>query len=281
MTGDLFISEYLQNQIFIAFDTETTGMWAPSHKLVELSAVKFSLKKGIIDKFDYLINPERKIPSEVIEIHGITDEMVQDAPIVNLVLEKFVEFCGNDSILIAHNAPFDISFVGLELKRCALEFNNNPILDTVDIFKRYFPDVPSYSLLNLCRYFKITERQDHRALSDALFVYQLFKIAVTKFPDVANFSQLKKLVNVYQMSDAISETSTLPPKYSEINTAIEKKLPLEIDYEHPRKGLDTRVIYPREIHRLGSIYYLIGFCERAGEDRTFRLDRIADYRITE
>ena len=104
-------------------------------------------------------------------------------------------------------------------------------------------------------------------------------MAVAKFPQVSNFSQLKKLLKVYHMSDAIIETTELPEDYSDIKDAVDKNLRLEIAYQHPKRGLDIRVIQPREIHRLGAVYYIIGFCERTDEDRTFRLDRIKNYQV--
>src|SRR5210317_2168861 len=97
MNGETKLTDYLSSRTFIAFDTETTGIWAPVNRLVELSAVKFSLKEGEIATFDKLINPGRKIPEEVIKIHGITDEMVKGFPKASVVLKDFIPFCGEDS----------------------------------------------------------------------------------------------------------------------------------------------------------------------------------------
>lgn len=279
MAGDLFISDYLKNQVFIAFDTETTGMWAASHKIVEISAVKFSLNQQETEIFDFLVNPKRKIPADVIEIHGITDDMVETAPDIKTVLSKFIEFCGDDSILIAHNAPFDISFVGCELSRSDLSFGNNPIMDTVNIFKYLYPDLASYSLMNLCKKFKVKQENRHRALSDAYNVYHLFLEALKKFPDVKNQTGLKEYFKIHYMTEAINKTTEIPSEYKDIKEAIDKKFRLEIEYQHPKRGADKRIIIPREIHQLGSSFYIIGYCELVKEDRTFRLDRINNYKI--
>ncbi len=174
MADNFVLSDFLLKQEFVAFDTETTGMWAPINRVVEIAGVKFDLKNGITDRFQCLNNPERAMPEEVIEIHGITDEMVKDAPTVKPVLTDFFKFCGKETILIAHNAPFDISFVGCELRRAELNSVDNPVLDTVDIYKKLFPELPSYSLLNIVRHFEIAQSQEHRALSDAMFVFELF-----------------------------------------------------------------------------------------------------------
>ena len=105
------------NFTYVAFDTETTGLWAASHRIVEIGAVKFvpAIEKFVT--FQHLINPQRTMPEDVIEIHGITDDMVAKAETADIVLKRFIKFCGEDSILIAHNALFDISFVAGELER--------------------------------------------------------------------------------------------------------------------------------------------------------------------
>lgn len=279
MNGDKKISEFLLNQTFIAFDTETTGIWAPVNHLVELSAVKFSLIDGEIGVFDHLILPGRKIPEEVIKVHGITDEMVKGKPKAPAVLKEFIPFCGEDSILIAHNAPFDISFVGNEIELAKLEFGENLIIDTVDIYHRYFPDLESYSLLNLVKHFKMAQSQDHRALSDARFVMQLFMNAVDKFPEINSNDDIKKAFTVYGMNDVRCDPSELPAEYSDITYAIENDMRLEIQYTNPMYPEQTRKVRPRRVHKLGSHYYLGCYCEHAGADRTFRLDRIKSYKV--
>ena len=272
-------SEYLNNQIFIAFDSETTGMWAPINRLVELSAVKFTLNLGEIETFDYLINPKKVIPEDVIEIHGITNKMVKNSPTAKPVLEKFIKFCGENSILIAHNAPFDISFVGHALKRNKLPLGNNMILDSIEICKQFFPGLESYSLLNLIKKFGMSQSQDHRALSDARFVYYLFRKAAENFPEINNSDDLIKLFNIHRMSDAADEVTELPSDYSDITYAIKNKSRVEIDYYHPTRESNIRTILPREVHKLGAVYYIIAYCERVGEERTFRLDRIKTYKV--
>ena len=273
------LSDYLQNQIFVAFDSETTGMWAPINRLVELSAVKFTLNLGEIGTFDSLINPQKEIPEEVIEIHGITNEMVKDAPTSKPVLKKFKDFCGPDSILLAHNAPFDISFVGSSLMRNKLKFSNNIILDTIEIYKEYFPNLESYSLLNLIKKFGMSQSQDHRALSDARFVYYLFRHVAEKFPPIENVDDLIKTFIVHRMTDTDDAIKELPGNYSDLNFAFTNKLRVEIDYYHPTREENKRTIQLREIHKLGSVYYIIAYCERMGSERTFRLDRIKEYKV--
>lgn len=279
MTQSPEYSEYLGNQIFIAFDTETTGMWAPINRVVEIAAVKFTLNLGVIDTYESLVNPNRPIPEEVIEIHGITDKDVAGAPTAPAVLDEFNRFCGDDSILIAHNAPFDISFIGNELKRHDITFGDNPIIDTVEISKTFFPNLESYSLLNLARHFGIAQTQDHRALSDSKYVYLLFRKSANKFASIDSFDKLSRTMSIHRMSDAVTDKVVLPARYSDLTFALEKQLRVEIDYYHPTRGSHIRTVRPKEVHQLGSVYYLIAFCEYAGAERTFRLDRVKELRV--
>ncbi|KAA3630933.1 MAG: WYL domain-containing protein [Calditrichaeota bacterium] len=277
--NEIEYADFIYNQTFIAFDSETTGMWAPINRLVELSAVKFSLRLGEIGTFDSLINPEREIPEEVMEIHGITNDMVKDAPKTKPVLKKFVDFCPPDAILIAHNAPFDISFLGSSFNREKMSFGDNLIIDTIDVCKTYFPGLPSYSLLNLIKKFGFSQTQDHRALSDSRYVYYLFRKASEQFADISSLDQFIERFTIHRMSDITDEIASLPSEYSDINYAIDNKSRLEIDYYHPTRESNIRTIQPREVHKLGETYYIIAYCERVGSERTFRLDRIKEYKI--
>lgn len=272
-------SGYLAQQVFISFDSETTGLWAPVNRMVELAGVKFSLKDGLIDRFQSLINPMRDIPKDVIEIHGIRNDDVVDAPPEEIVLNQFIEFCGNDSILIAHNAPFDISFVNSALKRNDISFGENLIIDTVDIFKRFFPGLNSYSLINLSRNFKIAQSQDHRALADANLVFELFQIAANKLPTITRVDDIKNHLTVYDMNTTFSEAADMPTTHPELSKAIDEKLRVEIIYVHPQRGNHNRIIQPKEAHKLGSTYYVTAYCEYAQAERTFRLDRIESCNI--
>ncbi|HKK19887.1 MAG TPA: exonuclease domain-containing protein [candidate division Zixibacteria bacterium] len=271
-------SEYLLSQKFIAFDTETTGMWAAVNRVVEIAAVKFTLGGGETDRFQFLINPERPIPEEVIAVHGITDDMVRVQPTAAQVLPGFIEFC-ESAVLVAHNAPFDIGFIGYELSRTELTFADNIVLDTVDIFHRFFPGLPSYSLLNLIRHFNLAQTQEHRALSDALFVKSLFELAAEKFPAVSRRNDFKRFLTVHSLSRWEDESATLPDEYSDLNYAVEQKMRVEIMYSGSSNPGLPRTIRPIQVIKKGRAFYIHAFCEQAGAERTFRLDRITSYTI--
>ncbi len=268
----------LSEQLFVAFDTETTGLWAPSNKLVEIGAVKFCLGGSRTSTFQSLINPERPMPAEVIAIHGITDEMVADARKIGEVMPDFLEFCGTDTILLAHNAMFDISFLAVELDRLKLKRPGNLVLDTVTISRKVFPEAQSYSLLSLAQQFELSQEQKHRALDDAILVQKIFELAARKI-NISTTQELTKKFEPIRIADWQLEKVTLPAKFSGITKALENSLRVEISYAGNGQALSVRVVRPKAIYSLKSKLYVNAYCELAGDERTFRLDRIESYRL--
>ncbi|MBU8932586.1 MAG: WYL domain-containing protein [candidate division Zixibacteria bacterium] len=281
MQPEIEISAYLREQTFVAFDTETTGLWAPANRVIEIGAVKFRCGQSETEVFESLVNPKRSIPPESIRVHGITDDMLVDAPEAAGVIADFMSFCSPDSILIAHNAPFDISFVGCELERAELDFGENTILDTVDLFQRYVPGLSSYSLLGLARHYSIAETQDHRALGDAVLVQKLFELIAPKFGNIKKKSDFSHMASTYAMDDWRAQQADLPQEHSELNRARDEKLRVHIVYQTPSNQPTTRVIRPEHFYQLGEIYYINAYCERARGERTFRLDRIGEFKVIE
>ena len=273
--------DLLNRLTFVALDTETTGLWAPSNRIVEIGGVKFRLDDDRTESFQSLVNPERPIPEDVIPIHGITDEMVAEAEPIKPVLERFFQFCGSDSVLIAHNAPFDISFIYFEMDRCALKADTGQILDTVDIYRRFFPGLPAYSLEALSKHFGITESQQHRALADAELVHGLFRHAINRIPPISDMTELKTTVTVHDLSSWEALVDELPSGFESLRQAVEQNCRVEMTYSTPGTEPSSRVVRPRQFYALGSQYYMQAYCERTNAERTFRLDRIAEFRLLE
>ena len=268
-------SKWLTAQTFVAFDTETTGMWAPVHRLVEMGGVRFTIADGLSDSFSELINPQRPMPPEVIPIHGITDQMVAEADTADNVLRRFEKFCG-DAILIAHNAPFDLSFVVSELERFGSPLWSNPVLDTVDISRKAFPGQKSYSLLALAQSLKLAESQLHRAQADADLVRQLFLKSLFLFQGVDSLESLKGAADVMTFEEMRPRPVSLSPEQTLLGEAIAHGSRVQIRYARPDSAVTLRIIQPRWLHSRRSTTYLTAFCEMAQDERTFRLDRIIE-----
>lgn len=155
----------LKEDTYVVFDVETTGLSAVSDTIIELAGVK--MRNGeVIDTFESFANPHRKLSATISELTGITDEMLVGAPEVDEVLTRFRDFIG-DSVLVAHNASFDMGFLQLGLERMGQPPVSNPVLDTLELGRALYPGMRNYRLNTLCAKFKIRLDQHHRAVHDA------------------------------------------------------------------------------------------------------------------
>jgi DNA polymerase III epsilon subunit family exonuclease len=164
----------------VAFDFETTGLSAATDRIVEIGAAAFRMEEregawtAIDDGFyETLINPRRPIPAVVSAIHGIDDLAVSAAPTFAQAAPEFLAFI-QGSILIAHNAPFDLGFLQAETKRAGLENPPNPAYDTISVAKTAVSGLPSYSLKALAASFSIAQTAAHRGGDDARVCMELF-----------------------------------------------------------------------------------------------------------
>ena len=158
---------------FVAFDTETTGLSAQRERLVEIAAVKFRNGRVLAEK-TWLINPGRPMPPAAEQVHHISDTMVRDKPDFKTVYPEFAQFIG-DAVLLAHNARFDVAFVSAECTRHSLPPPPNPVLDTLPLFRRWFPQFASHSIASLSTNLNLTAGALHRAQSDTMSLVLIFE----------------------------------------------------------------------------------------------------------
>lgn len=169
--------------IEIVLDTETTGLDYTKEKIVEFAAVRLENGK-IKDEFQTLINPQQHIRKSSIAIHGITAEMVEDAPTEEEVMPKIMEFIG-DYPIVAHNAIFDYTFLNEASMRVLGKPIENPRIDTQHMFKEVYPELESHGLEALTNKFHVELNNHHRAMADtmglALAYPQLKKLYLQKY----------------------------------------------------------------------------------------------------
>lgn len=189
--------------VFVVFDLETTGLEPKKEQIVEIGAVKFD-RRGPIARFSVLVDPGRPMPAEASKVNGITDAMLAGKPSLDEVLPDFLRFI-DGAVLIAHNAPFDCSFVDAALsERCEASRREksgdaaqgsliggeepetprrwsppfaalpNRVVDTRIFAKEAFPGRWKYSLQELAKYFGIDALEAHRAEDDARVCMELF-----------------------------------------------------------------------------------------------------------
>ncbi len=158
---------------YCVLDLETTGFSATSEKITEVGIMK--VKNGkVIDEFSTFVNPEKHIPSRVTEVTNITDEMVKDAPTIKEIFPKILEFI-KDTVLVAHNAPFDMGFLKQNAKTLGYEFDYT-YLDTLSLAKDLFPDYKKYKLGKIAENLGIKVEVAHRALDDVDTTVKVFNI---------------------------------------------------------------------------------------------------------
>lgn len=156
---------------FICFDIETTGLSAARDKITEIGAVK--VENGVItDTFSTFANPEMPIPQKITQLTGITDDMVKDAPPQSEAVGAFLEFAG-DNVLVAHNAPFDTSFIAKACEDMGREYNYTSI-DTVAISRAILTDIKNCKLDTVAKFLRLGDFNHHRATDDAEMLARIF-----------------------------------------------------------------------------------------------------------
>ena len=155
----------LNEGTYVVFDVETTGLSAVYDTIIELAAVKM-YKGNVIESFDEFIDPGHPLSRTTIDLTGITDEMVRGSKSEEEVLRLFLEF-SKDSILVAHNAAFDMGFLNTSYAKYGIPEATNPVIDTLELARYLYPQFKRFGLGVLSKKFGVSLEQHHRAIYDA------------------------------------------------------------------------------------------------------------------
>ena len=168
-----FANRKLDETDYVVFDLETTGAKTPPCRITEIGAYRVSGGK-ITGEFHTLINPEMTIPFFITQLTGISDRMVRHEPRFRDVAEDFLEFIG-DSVLVAHNANFDMRFLNHEIGMIHNEYRvANPYLCTVQLSRKLLPHIENHRLNTVAGYFNVSLVNHHRAAEDAHATAHIF-----------------------------------------------------------------------------------------------------------
>ena len=180
--------------MFAVIDIETTGNLHNYAKITEIAVVSFN-GSDITDVFQTLINPQIDIPYRITRLTGITNDMVKDAPEFYRVARRIVELTAG-KIFVAHNVQFDYKFIQEEFKRLGYDFQRKKIC-TVQLSRKLFPGLASYSLGNLCQSLNIEIENRHRAAGDALATTRLLGMLLKRYEEAGLESRPGKTIKLF------------------------------------------------------------------------------------
>ena len=192
---------------FVAFDLETTGLSNKTEVITEIGAAIY--KNGeIIDQFQTFVNPGRKLSQQIIDLTGITDDMLKDAPPIEEVLPKFLAFCG-DRVLAAHNADFDVGFIQAACQRLGIEYHPTYI-DTLIMAQNLLPELNKHKLNIVAEALQLPEFNHHRAVDDAMTVAHMLRkfFAMVEERGVTQVQQLNPLMATLRSGSRIDGRNT-------------------------------------------------------------------------
>lgn len=254
---------------FCAIDLETTGVNPAFNKIVEIGAVRFRLD-GSTETFHSLVNPSVPIPENVIRIHGITDAMVESAPVIEDILPQFSDFISG-SILVIQNPRFDLSFLDRAFRMYGVDCQPLWALDTVRLAKRHFTDLPNHKLSTLADYLGL-ECKKHRALDDAIVCMKVF-LEVLKGRGIEPDSTIDDVMNLH--GDTVKPgISTAKPESATFIRKLSIGERVTIRYRDSDGNVTRRNILPVEFISYGKKSYILAHCYLRGSERCFMASRI-------
>lgn len=263
----------LSNAPFAFLDIETTGLSPWFGDRICQVAIVLTEGKRIQHTFDLLINPERELSPAAVHVNGLDDDQLKKAPRFVLVSNE-IENALRDSVVVCHNAKFDIQFLDNEYRKLNRHIEIPNLIDTL-LIARDFYQLPSYSLKQLAKDFHIsTNMQGSHALADAITLKNLFFAMMDSLKTINK--SLDDFIGIYNSPAWPQEGIYLPTDLSE---AIHSGKKLFIKYADKDGETSERWITPKNVIGLADYIYLQAYCHSREAERTFRLDRILNVEV--
>ncbi len=223
------LDKKIQELSYVVFDIETTGFDPIFDQIIEIGAVKVNGSGEVIDKFQRFVSLYKKdqLPEKIVELTHITDEMlIADGQNIDFVMEEFMEFF-SDSVLVAQNTKFDMSFIDMYYLKNKNIFLPNITLDTIDLAKHLYPDKSTYKLAKLIEYFDVNYDSEahHRADYDALITSEIFVKGMSKLVVENKKSTFNDYLEVFKIEEAtINQKKFLHSLLIKNNIILENKV---------------------------------------------------------
>jgi DNA polymerase-3 subunit epsilon len=260
----------LAEAAFVVFDFETTGLDVKKGaRVVEVGALK--LERGdVVGHFLTLVDPEVPVPAGATAVHGLTDADLVGQPKLAEVLPRFAAFAA-DAALVAHNLPFDMSFVVAAAAELGLPRLGDVTVDLLGLARNCHPGLGSYKLESLAETFRVTNPAPHRSLGDVAVESQLllaFAAAAYERFGVATVGELALLSRGIPTDQGIDAGTV-----AALEWAAAAGEAVAINYRGS-KGETSRSITPSAVRTKGGRCYVAAYCHASEAKREFRLDRL-------
>ena len=270
------LSKNINDFAIVAFDTETSGAYPIESEIIELGAVKWQ-NGQIIDRFQVLLKPSKELTPDNIRIHGITNEMVKDSPQMSTQILNFCSFIDN-SVLLAHHAPFDLGFLSIEIEKSSLQFPNTFNFCS-SLLSRALLTTTNHKLQTLIKELELVGGEAHRAFDDAYACLQVFFKCTEKLgenPTLARILEVQKKDlhwKNYQVLGGGNANLGLLLK------AMREQRSISIIYSGGQTKNKTRPIRPLGIVRNPDGDYISAECGLDFQRKRFYLDKIIEVEL--
>lgn len=258
----------------VAFDTETTGAYPVGSEVVEFGAIKW-FQGQVIGRLQFLIKPRRSMGEEVIKIHGITNEMVENSPSMDVVIGEIHNFF-DESIAMAHHAPFDLGFVAYDFERFGLSMPTTPVLCTSLLSRKLIHGCENHKLQTLIQFLGLEGGQAHRASDDAYACLQLGLKCFEKLPPQTTIQELQKLQEKKLEWPYYSLKFPKSLAHQNLVAALRDGLKVNILYEKGSKSKMMRPVFPLGIVRNPDGDYLSAICLLDQQKKRFYLQHLLE-----
>lgn len=255
------------HQVF--FDVETTGLNPQLGDRVCEVGIVVAQGEQILETYSSLVNPLRPISPGAAAVNGLTDELLRDQPTFAEIADEVIGRL-HGQIVVCHNAPFDLGFLQSELSRLGRTWQPRQVIDTLQLARQYFR-FASNSLGAVAAALGIIVHDAHRALSDALTTYRVFRYFQQQLSAQKDWSASVPWQPAYEFPSGAENDFDLPPL---LRQALDTRSDLEILYQDGNGNLTRRRIRPVQILPGYKTIYVVAYCHLRGEERSFRLDRM-------
>ncbi len=263
------------NRPLVILDTETATLVGAPH-LIELGAVRV-VDGEAVDHFRSIVRPQIAIEPEATSIHGLADDDVRNAPDAGDVLSRFAEWTGDDW-MAAHNASFDARVLGFEYARTGLAPPPGPLIDSLPLARRCFPEALDHKLLTLAELVGVEVDEAHRALPDAVLCWQVIEACVERlggWDAVGEADVLGRSGRPITIAGAIPRPpGRSPARVRRLERARREGVSVHLLYGESSESPARLEVLPQLLYQENRRAYLEGECVASGILKTYRIDRI-------